>query len=64
MVTVPLNIVREDDLQTHIEDSPLFWVFRDGRNQQVTWNQMSEQERADTIEAERRDYYNTVFEIY
>lgn len=58
------SAAREDDLQQHIEDTRLFWVWREGRAVKLAWNELTEQERADTLEAERRDYFCTMFEIY
>ena len=45
---------REDDQLQHIEDTPLFWVTRYGRQVRRSWNEMSLSERSAQLQAEQR----------
>jgi len=61
MNTVTITTVCESDLMQHIEDTPLFSLFRNGRHVKLTWNELTETERRDQVEAARRDGYNANF---
>jgi hypothetical protein len=56
------TLVREDDVTAHIEDTLLFWVPRDGSPVQLTWNEMTEDERLAQREADRRAAYVVQFD--
>jgi hypothetical protein len=59
-----INRVIEDDYQAHVEDTPLFWVFRYGRPYHLTWNELTATERQQQIAAQERAAYNVTFNIY
>ena len=45
---------REGDQLQHIEDTPLFWVTRYGRQVRRSWNELSLSERSAQLQAEQR----------
>ena len=49
-------LVREDDLEQHIEDDMKVNTIRDGKLVEVAWNELTE--------AERRAAYVGLFDIY
>jgi type IV secretory pathway ATPase VirB11/archaellum biosynthesis ATPase len=60
-----INYIHEDDIITHIEDTPqLFWVFRHGQHIQLSWNELAETEQQYQREAAARAAYVEQFEIY
>lgn len=61
---IAINRMPESDIHAHIEDSPLFWVWRHGQPVKLAWNELSRQERAWQVEAERREQFVAEFEIY
>jgi hypothetical protein len=52
----------EDDVTAHVEDTPLFWVPRNGRPVQLSWNSMTDDERLAQREADRRAAYIAQFD--
>lgn len=54
----------ESDVQAHIEDTPLYWTWRNGQPQRRTWNELTATERDQQIEAQRRAEHCTLFQIY
>jgi hypothetical protein len=51
----------EQDIQIHIEDTRLFWIFRNGQPLQRTWNELSSTEKQHQIEAAQRATYLAMF---
>lgn len=49
-------VVREDDLQQHIEDTPLVSAVRNGKLVELPWNALTDEER--------RKANNVLFHIY
>ena len=64
LITVTTTFIPDDELLAHIEDTPLFWVARDGRPVKLPWNALSDTERNSLREAEERATYCTTFDIY
>lgn len=54
-------IIREDDDLQHAEDTSLYWVTRQGRAHKLAWNEMSEQEQAEQIQAKERADFVAMF---
>jgi hypothetical protein len=55
------TIVREDDIIPHVEDSRLYWVFRHGRQMQLTWNELTATEQQYQSESAERQAYHALF---
>lgn len=53
--------VRESDIRQHIEDTPMFWVYRNGQQLQRSWNELSSLEKQHQLEASRREQFNAMF---
>lgn len=53
--------VREDDDLQHAEDTSLYWVTRQGLAHKLAWNEMSEQEQAEQVQAKERADYVAMF---
>ncbi|HZU00814.1 MAG TPA: hypothetical protein VFA10_14200 [Ktedonobacteraceae bacterium] len=64
IVTPTVNCIGEDDLMQHIEDTHLFWVFRNGKSLRLTWNELTSTEQQYQQEAAARAAYIELFEIY
>ena len=64
MAQATLEKMIEQDQMQHIEDTRLFWVWRNGRACKRAWNEMSTIEKQLEREAQARAYYETIFNIY
>lgn len=51
----------ESDTLAHVEDTPLFSLFRNGKFVKLTWNELTEAEREQQIEAARRAEFKALF---
>lgn len=63
-LTTTVNRMREDDVLSHIEDTSLFWIFRNGRQIQRSWNELTATEKRYQQEAAARASYVQSFDIY
>lgn len=53
-ITNTINRVIESDYMTHVEDTRLFFVFRNGRSMKHSWNELTATEKRQQCEAEER----------
>jgi hypothetical protein len=60
-VNTTLQIVRNDDLTAHIEDTRLYSLFRHGRSVKLTWNELTRTEKDQQIEAQGRAEHHALF---
>jgi len=63
-VTPTVNRVSESDIIAHIEDTRLYWIFRNGRQLQRSWNELTATEKRYQEEAAARASYVESFDIY
>ncbi len=58
MTTITRNYpqIEDDDLEQHIQDTPMFGAIRNGQICEITWNQLTPDEQ--------RAAYTSTFEIY
>lgn len=55
------QVIPESDTLVSIEDTSLFWIFRNGRQLQRTWNELTHTEKRYQQEAAQRAAYNASF---